>query len=103
MSPRSPKAGQKFTAGFSVVLDAMSSLLGPSDLSCTAQAGNASVPLVGKRLSRGASRGASPRTAITARCTWRLPRSSRGKRLSGAILVRLGDQHLRLPFQLRIR
>lgn len=88
MSPRAPRAGKRLTVSFAVRIGD----LGRPSVACQVIVG-------GRRLTG---------TAVvfstgSARCTWVLPRTARGKRLRGSITLRFPVATITRTFSARVR
>ena len=90
-SPAKPKAGQPFTASMAISSSRPGVLAQGAQVTCAAR-------LAGRAL-RARAQGLA---ASTARCSWQLPRSARGKTITGSVSV--ADQGLQVshPFTARI-
>jgi hypothetical protein len=102
-SPQQPKAGRRFSVGFTMLVDGLAEPIDVDKATCAARAGRKRARLIVQHFSAGPASPASTLTTVSGRCTWKIPRSFRRRTLDVTLAAHIGDWPLRAAFRTTVR
>jgi len=91
-TPRSPRAGGTLSASMAVTENDTSGPLASGAVACRATVGGKALPLITHLVTNG-----------VATCIWRVPKSARGKKLSGKVVVSARGASAAKSFSVKVR